>query len=114
NLNTYWGHQAKEGIQTLRDHDSGTSISAEVVAWMALGPARLHYTLANGDIASKAAAGEYAAGLFPAYRPVLSSAVTWRATGQGDFSYGDWIDCAELALHIVADANRRWGHRMQP
>ena len=67
--------------------------------------------LATGDIASKAAAGEYAAGMFPAYRPVLSSAVTWRATGQGDFTYGDWINCAELALHIVADANRRWGNQ---
>jgi hypothetical protein len=107
NLNTYWRHQAEEGIETLRAHDSGTSISAEVVAWMALGPARLHYTLATGDIASKAAAGEYAAGMFPAYRPLLSSAMTWRTTGRGDFTYGDWIACAELALHIVADANRR-------
>jgi hypothetical protein len=114
NLNAYWRHRAEEGIQTLRAHDPGTGISAGVVAWMALGPARLHYTLATGDIASKAAAGEYAAGLFPAYRPVLSSAVTWRATGQGDFTYGDWIACAELALHIVADANGRWGHRMPP
>jgi hypothetical protein len=40
--------------------------------------------------------------------------VTWRATGQGDFTYGDWIACAELALRIVADANGRWGHRMPP
>jgi len=108
NLNTYWQNQAEEGIKTLRAHDPGTSIGAGVVAWMALGPARLHYT------ASKAAAGQYAAGLFPAYRPVLSSAATWRATGQGDFTYGDWIACAELALHIVADANRRWGKRVQP
>jgi len=114
NLNAYWRPQAEEGIQTLRAHAPGTGIGAGVVAWMALGPARLHYTLATGDIASKAAAGEYAAGLFPAYRPVLSSAVSWRATGQGDFTYGDWIACAELALHIVADANRRWGHRMPP
>jgi hypothetical protein len=114
NLNAYWRHRAEEGIQTLRARDAGTGIGAGVVAWMALGPARLHYTLATGDIASKAAAGEYAASLFPAYRPVLSSAVTWRATGQGDFTYGDWIACAELALRIVADANGRWGHRMPP
>jgi hypothetical protein len=108
NLSTYWRNQAEQGIETLRANDRGTSIDAGVVAWMALGPARLHYTLATGDIASKAAAGAYAASLFPAYRPVLSSAVTWRATGQGDFTYGDWIACAELALMIVADANRRW------
>jgi Nucleotidyltransferase domain len=114
NLNTHWKHQAEEGIETLRAHDSATSISAEAVAWMALGPARLHYTLATGDIASKTAAGEYAAGMFPAYQPFLSAAMTWRATGRGDFTYGDWVACAELTLHIVADANRRWGNRNQP
>jgi hypothetical protein len=114
NLNTYWRSQAEKGIETLRAHDPGTGIAADAVAWMALGPARLHYTLATGDIASKSAAGEYAVNLFPEYRPVVSSAMTWRATGQGDFTYGDWIACAELALHIVADANRRWGKQTQP
>lgn len=114
NLNTYWRHQAEEGIETLQARDSGTSISAEAVAWIALGPARLHYALATGDIASKAAAGAYAADMFPPYRPFLSSAMTWRATGRGDFTHGDWIGCAELALHIVADANSRWGNRIHP
>jgi hypothetical protein len=109
NLNTYWRNRAEEAIRTLRPHSPGTGIGADVAAWMALGPARLHYTLATGDIATKSAAGEYAAGLFPAYRHVLSSALTWRATGQGDFTYGDCIASAELALHIVADANTRWG-----
>jgi hypothetical protein len=40
--------------------------------------------------------------------------MTWRATGQGDFTYRDWIACAEHALRIVADANRRWGNRNPP
>jgi hypothetical protein len=114
NLNTYWRSKAEEGIEVLRAHDAGTTIAADVVAWLALGPARLHYTLATGDIAAKSAAGEYAISLFPEYRPVVESAMTWRATGQGDFTYGDCIACAELALHIVADANTRWASRRPP
>jgi hypothetical protein len=74
---------------------------------------RLHYTLKTGDIVSKTAAGDYAISLFPGYRPIVSSAMAWRATGQGDFTYGDWITCAELTLDIVSDANKNWGYRVQ-
>jgi hypothetical protein len=111
NLNGYWKSQAEVGIQTLRAHDPGASLAANVVAWMALGPARLHYTLATGDIASKSAAGDYAASLFPAFGPVVAAALTWRATGCGEFTYGDWVASAELALLIIADANRQFGRR---
>jgi hypothetical protein len=114
NLNTYWRRQAEEGIETLRPHDPGTTISADVAAWVALGPARLHYTLATGDITSKTTAGEYAISLFPEYQPVVSAAMTWRATGQGHFSYGDWVTCAELALHLIDDANNRWAQQTRP
>lgn len=109
NLNSYWKRSAEDGIATLRPHDPGIAIAADVVAWIALGPARLHYTLATGDIASKSAAGRYAVGLCPGYEDLLSAALAWRATGVGDFTYGDCMRGAELAVDIVADANRRWG-----
>jgi hypothetical protein len=80
-----------------------------VVAWITLGPARLHYTLAIGDIASKSAAGRYAIDTFPAYRDVVCAALDWRSSGDGKFTYADWISGAELAIDVVADANRRWG-----
>jgi hypothetical protein len=48
NLNSYWRKQAEDGIQTLRQHDPATSLPADVVAWMAVGSARLHYTLKTG------------------------------------------------------------------
>jgi hypothetical protein len=47
--------------------------------------------------------------LYPGYEDLLSAALAWRATGDGDFTYGDCIRGAELALDLVADANRRWG-----
>jgi len=72
NLNGYWKRTAEDAIATLRPHDSGEVIAASVVAWITLGPARLHYTLATGDIASKSAAGRYAIDTFPAI-PLASS-----------------------------------------
>ena len=108
NLNGYWKRHAVDGIEMLRKRDASGACPGEVVAWDALGAARLHYTLATGDIASKAAAGEYAISLFPDYTEVVRAALAWRTTGAGDFTYADWGACAELILDIVADANRRW------
>jgi len=109
NLNGYWKRTAEDAIATLRPHDSGEVIAAGVVAWITLGPARLHYTLATGDIASKSAAGRYAIDTFPAYRDVVSAALDWRSSGDAKFTYADCITGAELAIDVVADANRRWG-----
>ena len=109
NLNGYWKRRAVDGMEMLRKLDASAALPAEIVAWDALGAARLHYTLATGDIASKTAAGAYAIGLFPDYAEVVSAALSWRATGAGEFTYADWGSCAELILDIVADANRRFG-----
>jgi hypothetical protein len=109
NLNGYWKAAAEDGIATLRPHDPGEAIAASVAAWITLGPARLHYTLATGDVASKSAAGRYAIDAFPAYHDVVSAALDWRRSGDGPFTYADCIAGAELAIDIVADANRRWG-----
>jgi hypothetical protein len=109
NLNGYWHGTATGGLDTLRPHEPGESVPAEAVAWMALGAARLHYTLATGDIASKSAAGRYAIGLFPGHTDVVNAALAWRATGEGEFTVADWRSCAGLTLDIVADANQRWG-----
>ena len=82
NLNAYWKRRAVDGIAMLRKLDASEALPGEVVAWDALGAARLHYTLATGDIASKAAAGDYAIGLFPDYTEVVSGRIVvayhWR------------------------------------
>lgn len=80
-----------------------------LVAWVATGAARLHYTLATGDITSKSGAGSYAIEHFPAYTEVVTGALAWRATGDGEFTVADWCRAAQLTLDIITDANRRWG-----
>lgn len=45
------------------------------VEWCLLGPARMHATLATGEIISKDAAGEYALERFPQYAPLLRVAL---------------------------------------
>ncbi|HEY1321464.1 MAG TPA: nucleotidyltransferase domain-containing protein [Streptosporangiaceae bacterium] len=109
NLNGYWRRRSTEGLEHGRTLETGAPVAGELVAWDALGAARLHYTLATGDIASKSAAGRYAMDLFPAYTDVVSAALAWRATGDGEFTVADWCRCAQQTLDIIADANRRWG-----
>jgi hypothetical protein len=41
----------------------------------------------------------------------VHTALAWRATGEGQFTHGDWGQCARLTLELVADANARWGPR---
>jgi hypothetical protein len=108
NLNGYWKSSAVDGLQVLRQQEGNEALAGDAVAWMALGAARLHYTLATGDIASKSAAGKYAIRLFPRYTSVVSAAIAWRATGAGEFTRSDGISCAELTLDIIADANQRF------
>lgn len=110
NLNGYWQSHASEGLAYGRTLEAGAAVDGYLVAWVALGAARLHYTLATGDITSKSGAGRYAIEHFPAHTDVLTAALAWRASGEGEFTVADWCRGADLTLAIIADANRRWGH----
>ncbi len=99
NLNGYWKTTAVQGRQALQSHDPGEPMAADLVAWMALGPARLYYTLATGDIASKSVAGRCAIDLFPSHAEVVTAALAWRASGHGAFTASDWSRSAELTRH---------------
>lgn len=109
NLNGYWHDHASQGLDYGQTLEAGAAVDGYLVAWVATGAARLHYTLATGDITSKSGAGRYAIEHFPAYTEVVSGALAWRATGGGEFTVADWCRAAQLTLDIVADANRRWG-----
>jgi hypothetical protein len=73
-----------------------------------LGPARLHHTLAHGDVISKAAAGAYLAALFPQYATLADRAIAHRAGTPQAFTFAD-VRTAAASLNAVADdASRRF------
>ncbi|UZD62240.1 nucleotidyltransferase domain-containing protein [Brevibacterium sp. JSBI002] len=84
NLREYWTPLAAQ----LRDRPSRTpgtllrrlvtslrGLSAGTVAWCALGPARMHHTLATGEIIGKEEAGFHALTAFPQHAPITEVAL---------------------------------------
>jgi hypothetical protein len=108
NLNSYWLNLANRTASVLAERDPAGTADAEAVAWCALGAARLHYTLATGDITSKSGAGRYALEHFGAYADVITAALAWRATGDGEFTNAAALRGADLIRAVVANANHRW------
>ncbi len=108
NLAGYWQRLADQGEKTLRGREPHAEANAETVAWSLLGCPRLHFTLATGDIASKSAAGSYAADIFPDYAELIEAARTWRATGAGAFTTSDALRSVEFVRAVISDARSRW------
>jgi hypothetical protein len=109
NLRTYWQASAAEIYPYVADLEPSAEMDAETVTWVVLGPARLHYTLANTDITSKSGAGKYAASLFPAYASLAERAIRWRAGAPEVFTAADLRASAELTDAVANDAWKRWG-----
>jgi hypothetical protein len=115
NLKTYWAPCADEVRAALRgvpdDAQAGaTDMAGEAVVWCVLGPARLHYTLANDDVVSKAGAGAYLAEIFPAHGPLADRAVRWRQGEPVTFTAADGRAAADSIDAVVADAWQRWSY----
>jgi hypothetical protein len=109
NLNGYWSNLAETAARILAERDPAGTARAEAVAWGALGPPRLHYTLDTGDITSKSGAGRHALEYFPEYSDLIRAAMAWRATGEGEFSNATALHGTDFIRAVVADANQRWG-----
>jgi aminoglycoside adenylyltransferase-like protein len=109
NLRTYWQGQGEAIRRFVAGLESGSEVDAEYAAWVLLGPARLHYTLAETDIVSKSGAGAYVATRFPEYAQLAQRAVRWRGGGAEIFTAGDLSAAATLIDLIADDAWRRWG-----
>jgi hypothetical protein len=109
NLNGYWSNLADAAASTLAERDPAGPARPEAVAWAVLGAPRLHYTLATGDITSKAGAGRYALEHFPEYGELITAALAWRATGEAEFTNAAARRSVAFIRAVVADANRRWG-----
>lgn len=108
NLGGYWRGQAREVADHLAGLADDEPMPAEPVAWLILGPARLHHTLAYGDIVSKARAGGYLAELFPAWASLASRAVRFRAGSPETFTAGDLRAAVDSAHALIDDAEARF------
>jgi hypothetical protein len=109
NLRDYWGHEAAAITAALAGVDADEVMDAETVTWCVLGPARLHRTLAHGDIISKSAAGAYLARLFPEYAALAGRAVRWRAGEPEQFTAADLTTAVHGMTAVADDAWRRFG-----
>ncbi|MGW5667674.1 nucleotidyltransferase domain-containing protein [Micromonospora sp. NPDC003776] len=109
NLREYWQAKAAAFPAELAGVDPDTVLDAGIVTWFVLGPARLHHTLAHGDVISKTAAGAYLARLFPAYAGLAHRAVRWRAGVPERFTAADLLAAGESVAAVAEDAWRRFG-----
>jgi hypothetical protein len=109
NLKSYWQPLAGRIRQAMAGRTGDAAAEAGGVAWAVLGPARLHYTLATGEVISKSGAGRYAAHHFPAWAELAGRAVTWRQTRRGWFTTVDALAAAAMVDTVVEDAWQRWG-----
>jgi nucleotidyltransferase-like protein len=99
NLRSYWQPLVAD-VPT--DPSDDTPVPADPLVWLTLGPARLHHTLAHGDVISKAAAGTYLAALFPQYADLAHRAIARRAGAPQEFTFAD-LRTAAASVHAVAD-----------
>lgn len=77
NLEGYWNRWVKRARTGLKD--AALSLRREAVSWGVLGVARIHATLATGEIISKSAAASYALGRFgPTWANVIHEAAAFR------------------------------------
>jgi hypothetical protein len=106
NLKTPLGDQLRNAIA---DHDAASAIGfpvePEIVVWCLLGPARLHYTLARGEVIPKAHVGQYLGCMFPQWADV---AVQWRNNEPVLFTVGDVRAAADSIDAVVDHAWQRW------
>ncbi len=79
NLQTYW-RGVGERLASAIDADPTTETAdGAVLEWVALGVARMLYTWETGEVASKSAAGAWAAERAPDFAEMLLAAVSLRA-----------------------------------
>lgn len=109
NLREYWQSAVAAFPSKLAGVAPDAVMDGWIVPWFVLGPARLHYTLAHGDIISKAAAGEYLAQLFPEYADLAHRAVRWRAGEAERFNAADVVTAGDSVNAVADDAWRRFG-----
>jgi hypothetical protein len=96
-------------LHALADVDPDETMDAATVAWFALGPARPHYTLAYGEIISKARGAEYLGQLFPECAQLAYRAIRWHAGEAERFNAADLAAAGDSVNAVADNAWRRFG-----
>lgn len=79
NLQTYWRGAGERLRGAIEADETTETADGAVLEWVALGVARMLYTWETGDVASKSAAGAWAAVRAPDFADMLLAAVDLRA-----------------------------------
>lgn len=108
NLRSYWQQRmAVYGRTMLHGLDVDSPAPAPAVIWGALGPGRLHCTIATGEIISKTASADYTAVLLPGYGPLLARAKAFRLGDSSvTFSVQDGLAACDLIDAVAESAAR--------
>jgi hypothetical protein len=110
NLKEYWLPLAGQIRHAVAERAPDAVANPVGVVWAVLGPARLHYTLATGEVASKSEAGQYAARHFPPWSELVERALGWRSSQDGvSFVTRDAMAATAMIDAVAEDAWRRWG-----
>ncbi len=99
NLRAYWRPWAERLLRRR------TTLSRRwTIAWGALGPPRLHHTVATGDVVAKEEAGTYALDTFDRrWHPLIREAIAYRDGRPPDGSV-HWRDAGRFTLEVVEAA----------
>ncbi|HCT77338.1 MAG TPA: hypothetical protein DGG94_11765 [Micromonosporaceae bacterium] len=101
NLSGYWTKWTLNAGEHLRGLPPAEPIEQYLIIWGVLGPGRLRYTLATGDIISKTGAGRYTAEHYPAWRDLCERAVRARAGEPMAFTAADGVAMTELMQAVI-------------
>jgi hypothetical protein len=110
NLNAYWKAESErtasgKPYQRLRPFGARW-----ITAWVVLGPARMHHTVATGSIVSKEHAGEYALDTFGSeWHPIIGEALAYVRGEPAAAAFKDkqhrYRTTGEFGLHVIEAAN---------
>ncbi|MFJ4689623.1 aminoglycoside adenylyltransferase domain-containing protein [Streptomyces sp. NPDC088789] len=109
NLRSFWQPLAEDVRTHVRELAEDAPADPEMMAWMMLGPARLHYTLETGSIVSKAGAATYVCERFPEWAGLAQKAASWREGATVAFVSADAIAAAASIDVIAENAWKNYG-----
>jgi hypothetical protein len=114
NVNTYWRKWAADCKNPLSARFAGLYLNRELVEWGVLGISRIHYTMMERDVASKAAAGIYQLKTVPEkWRRIIREALHIRNEDMAPPQYQSIVQRRRDALgymnFMIDEINRQFG-----